>query len=206
MRTAALWLGTAALLLLTALTAALVLQACSLRLPFLSGWIGSCPQSGTPDARPAVDLPERQALQAQIAELELQILAKQCRPAAPARPGLAGCWNVTAPNYTVRDEASRLIAGFSDWRICLGPDGTGTEVMRNIDGSQCEGPITGVQNETGAIRFDETADMTCSNGYSIFRRTLDCATGENGLARCSAYQPRSDHSVDVIMRRAEESP
>lgn len=219
-----LWAGAAALALLVTLSAALILPACGLVLPFGLGTWAACPPvivQSTEDAT-------RDGLQAEIAGLERQIAALQCLPEpepelraeTPPLPepelgedmleradvgDLEGCWELDSP-YAAQNRATGEVIEFSEWNVCFSADGTGRETMKGSDGSTCEGPVTGNFIPGQALIIEEPADLPCSNNLAILRRTVTCRLDLEQRAVCNSYQAEGGGNAEVIMRRLQEAP
>ncbi|GGH21337.1 hypothetical protein SAMN05444007_102439 [Cribrihabitans marinus] len=217
-----------ALIALTGASAALVLQACGVRLPFTGRVISFCEPPGRAAERAALTAADREGagLVARVTQLESDLALLQCKadppppppPPPPPRPatpsGLApdafdsgdisvmeGCWQLSS-NYAVREINTGEITHFRNWRICFDADGNGTQVMRSTNGVRCEGGISGRMPGNGRLSMREPGNLRCDNGSSIFRRDITCRIGDDGLARCDTYQPETNGRSSATLRRA----
>lgn len=223
MRNALLWAGAALLAIVVALGAMLILPACGLVLPLGLGQISECPAT----ARTAsADTALGTALQAEIVALERSISALQCVPELPPPVvpdpieeapeldeemldradlnDLQGCWVLDSP-YAAQNKVTGEITHFSEWTVCFEMDGTGRETMTGSDGSTCEGPVTGGFVPGQALVIEEAANLPCSNGFAILKRTVTCRLDAGGRALCTSYQSEGGSSAEVIMRRLQEA-
>ena len=224
-----LWAGAAVLTVTIGVTSALILPACSLRLPFGLGQLSACPSVVTTQADKGA---LRAELQSEVASLERRLSGLQCRPDPATLPepervetplsepppelngdlldradlkDLQGCWELDSP-YAAQNVVTGQVISFSEWTVCFNNDGAGRETMRGSDGSTCEGPITGSFLPGQALVIKEDANLPCSNNFEIFRRTVTCRLDEQERALCNSYQSETGGSAEVIMRRLQEVP
>ncbi len=227
MKSTLLWAGAAVLAVMVGVTAALILPACGLRLPFGLGQVLACPAAVTAHADYGA---LRAELESEIASLERGLAEVQCVPEPEPEPlpepervetpppelnedlidradlnDLQGCWELDSP-YAAQNVVTGEVISFSEWTVCFNNDGTGRESMRGSDGSTCEGPITGSFIPGQALVIEEDANLPCSNNFEIFRRTVTCRLDEQERALCNSYQAEGGGSAEVIMRRLQEVP
>jgi hypothetical protein len=227
MKSTLLWAGAAVLAVMVGVTAALILPACGLRLPFGLGQVLACPAAVTAQADYGA---LRAELESEIASLERGLAEVQCVPEPEPEPlpepervetpppelnedlidradlnDLQGCWELDSP-YAAQNVVTGEVISFSEWTVCFNNDGTGRESMRGSDGSTCEGPITGSFIPGQALVIEEDANLPCSNNFEIFRRTVTCRLDEQERALCNSYQAEGGGSAEVIMRRLQEVP
>ncbi|WP_444461332.1 hypothetical protein [Rhodobacter capsulatus] len=234
MRIVSIWVGGAALLAVSAATAALLLPSCEVALPFGSLWLGSCPGTILQDPL-AEDRVASAALRAEIRSLEARLAGLDC-PAPVAAPlpapeplpepepetdpppvldkdmidkadlgDLQGCWALDSP-YRTQNRATGEITEFSEWTVCFDAGGNGTETMRGSNGIRCEGPVSGSFVPGQALVIEEAANLPCSNDMEILQRRVTCRVDGAERASCSSFQPESGSSSEVIMRRTQEAP
>lgn len=216
MRAVLSWVMSLVFLSVVAAAAMLTLWACALNLPGALSWIGSCPLPAA-QAR-AAQLSaleaEGQALKRRIALAEDALAGIQCTAAAPdpnrpfdpqdwqdARLGaLYGCWDLGS-DYQTRNVDHRDEVGYPAWQMCFDQNGNGRQIMRDMDGIACEGPVTGGFAEPGLLRITEAENLPCGDGGYIHRRDFTCRP-ESGAVTCDTIQPETDGQMQVTFRRA----
>lgn len=194
----------------------LILQACTLPVPFLLKHFSACPTAAelqtvqTLDATMASGL----GLQRRIFELERELAARQClksppNPTAPLNPEgwankdlamLFGCWSLDT-TYRTRDVDTGEIRTYSEWQVCFDPLGNGTQTMQSTSGAMCKGAL---HAEFVGSRLDliEPSNLTCSDGSFIHRREIQCAAAIDGTASCGTLQPETGGKATVKFERA----
>ena len=219
-----------ALALIVGVSAYLLVEACGVRLPFSDRVVSFCPRDNVNQTAEEIrtQVADNKALEAEIAALEQDLASQVCEAVPPPEPepapppprvtetpsGLApdafdeddisvmeGCWELSS-QYDVRHLRTGEIISFRDWRICFDANGNGRETMRATNGLTCEGVLSGEIGD-GTLAMREPGNLTCANGFEIFRRDITCALNAEGVASCDTYQPEIDGRGRATLRRSE---
>lgn len=213
--------------LITGVSAWLVLNACGLRVPVWGPVTWGCERAEAAERRDRLtgEVARTVDLATHVAALERELALTQCiavppdppPPPPPPKPetpsGLApdafdegdisvmeGCWELSS-RYDVRDIRSGKITRFRYWQICFDAAGNGREVMRATDGTRCEGRLSG-RLAGGQLSMREPGNLQCEGGSEIFRRDITCALDDAGTANCSTFQPEINGRGSATLRRA----
>ena len=118
---------------------------------------------------------------------------------------LDGCWRLIS-NYSLY---RRGFLGFGleeiqvdAWEACFDQAGFGSQRMRFRDGTECGGPVGARFLPDGQLSLHDLADVPCSDGSRIIRRTdIDCQRQADGTAICDYVRPRLRWPVRIRLRR-----
>ncbi|MEM9433026.1 MAG: hypothetical protein AAGA12_03830 [Pseudomonadota bacterium] len=220
------------LILVVALSAVLLLQACGVLLGTANTLARYCPLPTEITNRSRLDVLNEQtrSLQSRIAFLEQELAAQQCTAQFPDPPDVVQLPDPVPPvdvapeidrdawergdlnaltgcwdletQLRVRSVTTGRITLYNQWNMCFESDGTGSEIMRATDGATCEGPVSGAFNGAGQLVIEEPANLQCSSGSSIFRRISTCTLRADGKATCSVFQPAQNITSTVRLQRA----
>jgi hypothetical protein len=205
----------------------LLLPACGVRLPLIGTLATAC--AATPAEANAAALRAAEArnleLTLGIAALERELAIQHCVPAQaavtpvpPPEAGidreaweagdlglLEGCWRLDS-NYETVNRQTGVRTSYTEWELCFGTDGAGRETMRAVNGTTCEGPITGRFDSADGLDITEPDNLQCSDSSFIYRRTIACRLREDGGAGCVVEQPGLDTRDEIRLRRAAGEP
>ena len=203
-----------ALLLVVGAAGVLVLQACAVDLSPFYRYANCHPPSELVAEERLAALDEEQAiLISRVYALERELAAQQCVATGPdpkrpliergwangALPNLYGCWDVSL-DYQTRDVDTDAVLGYSEWQICFDAKGNGQEIMRDLDGIVCKGPVS-ARFEDAGLALLEPDNLACGDGGYIHRREIRCLLAEGGVAGCSTLQPETGGAADVVISR-----
>lgn len=217
MRAILVWLMSLVFFVGAVVAASLVLFACALNLPASLNWMGNCP-TPVADARAAhleTLKAERSDLLRRISLAEADLAAVQCTALAPDpnRPldpkdwqdrdvaGLYGCWDLST-DYQTRNVEHEDEVGYPAWQMCFDMKGNGQQIMRDMDGIACQGPVTGRFSQAGTLMIEEADNLPCGDGGYIHRREFTCTLAGQSVAQCATLQPETDGQMAVEFRRA----
>lgn len=201
------------------LASVLLLQACAVNWPLLERFSNCRPTAeiAAEERLAALDA-ARIRLEQTVYELERELAGIQCVASGPdpQRPlidrgwqnqvltMLHGCWDVSL-GYQTRNVDTDAVMAYSDWQMCFDPLGNGRQIMRDVDGSMCEGPVEATFADTGLVLI-ERDNLPCSDGGYIHRREIQCRLAQNGTAVCSTLQPETGGTKDISLARRHPSP
>lgn len=194
------------------------LNACGLRMG--SSSIGSCPvpaaAAAPQTASRAGENSDTAALVASLEELRRRLNgAPQCDASVPVpdKPviaeqewrdkdvaSLAGCWALSS-DYKIRNIRTQDLITVKAWKVCLDRSGGGSQEMELSNSAVCSAQVTAKFDSETQFDIDEAQDLICSNDFKIFKRKISCKRLENGGMQCSAFQPQTQGSSDVSLRR-----
>lgn len=106
---------------------------------------------------------------------------------------LEGCWNLDS-QLSIRDVSTNRASPVQSWKMCFDARGVGRQTLVFTNGQRCEGPVTGSFASSGALQVDDGSDLSCSGGFTIFRRVGTCTLNRNGTAACTSTQPSQRNS------------
>ncbi|MDJ0993776.1 MAG: hypothetical protein QNI90_09400 [Dinoroseobacter sp.] len=192
--------------------AALALQACAVRAPFLPN---ACPGDDIEAARSELLVQDARSadLKAQIAAAERELARIQCiaAPADPYAPfdpevwrareltALYGCWALES-TYATRDVDTDEVITYGTWQMCFDGLGEGRQIMRGSDGSECSGPVRAGYTPQGRLQIIEADNLACSDGGYIHRRNIACGLSDTGL-QCDTLQPETGGEASLGMSK-----
>lgn len=205
------------LVVVTGVSAALLLKACNVALPVAFAWIGNCPSPAALDRAARLtqlDAQHTDLVQSiAVAEAKLsriQCTAAQADPNPPLSPedwregklaALYGCWDLS-DSYRTRNVETRDVIGYPAWQMCFDTEGKGRQIMRDLDGIACEGPVAATFDGKGTLKLAEPGNLPCSDGGYVHRREITCTAGDTGTAQCDTLQPETDGQAKVEFRRS----
>ena len=76
-------------------------------------------------------------------------------------------------------------------------DGTGEEIIRQSDGTECRGPVSASGNG-GSVSISPSGSIKCSDGSSFRAQKIDCHEDSSGNSRC-AMSGNGGRSVPVVL-------
>ena len=76
-------------------------------------------------------------------------------------------------------------------------DGTGEEIIRQIDGTECRGPVS-TSGTGGSVSISPSGSIKCSDGSSFRAQKIDCHEDSSGNSRC-AMSGNGGRSVPVVL-------
>ena len=127
-------------------------------------------------------------------------------PVSPVRP-LARPMKASALRNSVMTRGSELSAssGLRDEKhgqpvkmsFKWNGDGTGEEIIRQIDGTECRGPVS-TSGTGGSVSISPSGSIKCSDGSSFRAQKIDCHEDSSGNSRC-AMSGNGGRSVPVVL-------
>ena len=127
-------------------------------------------------------------------------------PVSPVRP-LARPMKASALRNSVMTRGSELSAssGLRDEKhgqpvkmsFKWNGDGTGEEIIRQSDGTECRGPVSASGNG-GSVSISPSGSIKCSDGSSFRAQKIDCHEDSSGNSRCS-MSGNGGRSVPVVL-------
>ena len=76
-------------------------------------------------------------------------------------------------------------------------DGTGEEVIRKADGTECRGPVM-ASRTGGNVSISPSGSIACTDGSSFRAQKIDCHADSSGNSRC-AMSGNGGRSVPVVL-------
>lgn len=96
---------------------------------------------------------------------------------------MEGCWLLDS-DYKLRHIETGELITVPFWRACFDADGNGTQELRMSNGAECSGPMTADFTSDTEMQLSDNADVPCSQGLRIFKRTTQCTLDQNDRAVC----------------------
>ena len=120
---------------------------------------------------------------------------------------LDGCWALDW-EYKMRRVNTGEVVGVNNWSVCFDKDSeTGQQTLIFDDGTKCnDQPIEAkfdVTTDQTILLLDDKADVSCSNGSSIYRRQLSCELAQDSShAMCDSNFLQRDGSWSDVQKDA----
>ena len=217
--------GASVLVVLALVQAATLLPSCGLRLGPLGDLDFCLAPAELPSPELAAEFERGAALEDRLRGLERRLAAlPDCpapkpvvaHPAPQPEPDrldserwrerdaslLEGCWSL-ASDYSLQDRNTGTVTRVATWEMCFDAEGRGEQRLVQTDGRECTGDVTASFGEDGRLRVNDQANVRCTGGFYIYRRTLICTLEPNGEAACQSRQPKIGGSSRVRITRRE---
>ena len=203
----------------------LLLPACAVNFPN-GTWFGQCKEVKTlTNVRETPPLDEIQILNQKIAQLERSLLSKECifeKETVAIVDGaitekslnqedleawsqkdltfLSGCWVLEGSELTFVDVNTDEISTSSTMQVCFQEASKGT-IELALEGASCRGDAKASFSQTGDLVLTDTQDITCDDGYRIFKSITTCRIDSQSVANCVSRQPSTGGENNYILVR-----